>query len=117
MGKKRKAPGRPQERRVEEPDNLFERLSNKKRFNILGRKLKGETRELGKLRTAATDRVRLWQAATTACRRRLPPAPCLPAACLPACRLPACRLPARPPTRPPACLPAGASQQRAAAAV
>ena len=57
MGKKRKVPGRPQERHAEEPDNLFERLSNKKRFNILGRKLKGETRDLGKLRTAATDRV------------------------------------------------------------
>ena len=81
MGKKRKAPGRPQERHAEEPDNLFERLSNKKRFNILGRKLKGETRELGKLRTAATDRVRAGEAAqhrAAACC--LPPAAAWPPA-------------------------------------
>ncbi len=60
MGKAKKRKGAPlaaQERRKEEPPNLFERLSNKKRFNILGRKVKGETRQLGKLRTAAGERV------------------------------------------------------------
>lgn len=57
-GKKRKAPpGDRREQRREEAPNMFERLSNKKRFDIMGRKLKGETRQLGKLRTAATERV------------------------------------------------------------
>lgn len=55
-GKKRKAPTPRDKGPREEPPNLFERLSNKKRFNILGRKLKGETRELGKLRSEATER-------------------------------------------------------------
>lgn len=56
-GKKRKAPPAAAAPAREEPPNLFERLSNKKRFDILGRKVKGETRQLGKLRSAATDRV------------------------------------------------------------
>lgn len=59
-GKKRKAPSgrRGGERGAPEPPpNLFERLSNKKRFDILGRKVKGETKQLGKLRSAATERV------------------------------------------------------------
>ena len=65
-GKKRKAPGAPRERQPEEAPNLFERLSNKKRFDILGRKVKGETRQLGKLRTAASERV----SRRRCCRRR-----------------------------------------------
>lgn len=36
--------------------NAFERISNKKRFDILGRKVKGETQHLGRLRTAATEK-------------------------------------------------------------
>ncbi|KDD73522.1 Nop14-like family protein, partial [Helicosporidium sp. ATCC 50920] len=40
----------------EAPENPFERLSNKKRFDILGRKVKGETRETGKLRSAAAEK-------------------------------------------------------------
>lgn len=61
-GKKRKAPSgaRGGERGAPEPPpNLFERLSNRKRFDILGRKVKGETKQLGKLRSAATEKVRL----------------------------------------------------------
>ncbi|PRW57304.1 Nucleolar 14 [Chlorella sorokiniana] len=58
-GKKRKAPSgvRGGERGAPEPPpNLFERLSNRKRFDILGRKVKGETKQLGKLRSAATEK-------------------------------------------------------------
>jgi nucleolar protein 14 len=40
--------------------NLFERLSNKKRFDVLGRKQKGETRHVGQLRTAAVEKVRVF---------------------------------------------------------
>lgn len=56
-GKKRKAAPAAAAPAREEPPNLFERLSNKKRFDILGRKVKGETRQLGKLRSAASERV------------------------------------------------------------
>ena len=38
--------------------NLFERMSNKKRFDVLGKKVKGETRHTGRLRTAAVEKVR-----------------------------------------------------------
>ncbi|KAL4451742.1 hypothetical protein ABPG75_007404 [Micractinium tetrahymenae] len=55
-GKKRKAAPAAAAPAREEPPNLFERLSNKKRFDILGRKVKGETRQLGKLRSAASER-------------------------------------------------------------
>ena len=75
-GKKRKAPMAPQEHKREEPANLFERISNKKRFNILGRKVKGDVRQTGKLRSAATERVSLGSSGgggTSACLG-LPPA-------------------------------------------
>lgn len=62
-GKKRKAPMAAEQRPREEAPNLFERLSSKKRFDIMGRKVKGETRHLGKLRTAASERV-------SGCRRQ-----------------------------------------------
>lgn len=65
-GKKRKAPMAAQDRKREEPANLFERISNKKRFNILGRKVKGDTRQVGKLRSEATERVRRSAARTFA---------------------------------------------------
>lgn len=56
-GKKRKAPLAGRDAQQQEPENLFERLSNKKRFDIMGRKVKGETKQVGKLRSAATERV------------------------------------------------------------
>lgn len=82
-GKKRKAPAplAAQERHKEEAPNLFERLSNKKRFSILGRKVKGETRQLGKLRTAAGERVSGVGAAAAGGTQRPRVAHCL---CLPA---------------------------------
>lgn len=62
MGKKRKAPARAaaaqQAPREAEP-NPFERLANRRRFDILGRKLKGETRNVVRLRSDATEKVRL----------------------------------------------------------
>jgi nucleolar protein 14 len=45
------------EQKKEHAPNLFERLSNKKRFDVLGRKTKGDTRNLSRLRTAATEKV------------------------------------------------------------
>jgi hypothetical protein len=39
--------------------NMFERLSNKKRFDVLGRKPKGDVRSVNKLRSAATEKVRI----------------------------------------------------------
>jgi hypothetical protein len=38
--------------------NMFERLSNRKRFDVLGRKPKGDVRSVNKLRSAATEKVR-----------------------------------------------------------
>ena len=61
-GKKHKAPLAAQEARhraAHAEPSPFERLSNKKRFSVMGRKLKGETRQLGKLRSEASERVRL----------------------------------------------------------
>ena len=37
--------------------NMFERLSNKKRFDVMGRKTKGDVRSVNKLRSAATEKV------------------------------------------------------------
>ena len=49
---------KPRGAREAEP-NLFERLSNKKRFDVLGREPKGQgTRNVGQLRAAATEKVR-----------------------------------------------------------
>jgi len=42
--------------KLEAPPNAFERLHNKKRFDILGRKTKGDTRHVGRLRSAATQK-------------------------------------------------------------
>lgn len=37
--------------------NLFERLWNRKKFDIVGKKVKGEQRALGKARTEAVEKV------------------------------------------------------------
>lgn len=37
--------------------NLFERLWNRKKFDIVGKKVKGEQKSLGKSRSDAVDRV------------------------------------------------------------
>lgn len=58
-GKKRPAPSGVERRGAPggaDKPNLLERLSSKKRFDVLGRKVKGEVRQLGKLRSAATER-------------------------------------------------------------
>lgn len=73
--------------------NLFERLSNKKRFDVLGKKVKGETRHTGRLRTAAVEKVRgaMEQARGCMCvpvlaaRQRAATAPVLRRVCLLAC--------------------------------
>ena len=54
--KKRKGDTPTFEKKVHGP-NLFERMSNKKRFDVLGKKVKGETRHTGRLRTAAVEKV------------------------------------------------------------
>ena len=54
---KKKGTPRPKPKREAGP-NMFERLGNKKRFDILGRKTKGEVRSVNKLRSAATEKVR-----------------------------------------------------------
>lgn len=77
-GKKRKAPMAARDAPKQEPENLFERLSNKKRFDILGRKVKGETKQLGKLRSAATERVSSGGRAANAPRFCLACSPCHP---------------------------------------
>lgn len=56
MGKKRKAPARAAAPVREPAPNPFERLANKKRFDILGRKVKGETRNVVRLRTDAAEK-------------------------------------------------------------
>jgi hypothetical protein len=54
--KNKKGPkGKPQR---DTAPNMFERLSNKKRFDVLGRKPKGDVRSVNKLRSAATEKVR-----------------------------------------------------------
>ena len=40
--------------------NMFERLSNKKRFDVLGRKSKGDVRNVNKLRSEATEKVSVY---------------------------------------------------------
>lgn len=57
MAKKRKQPAKAAVAKKEAAPNLFERLSNQKRFNVLGRKVKGETRNTSRLRTAAAEKV------------------------------------------------------------
>jgi len=57
MGKKtKKGAPRPKLHRQAEP-NKFERSTNKKRFEVLGRKVKGDVRHIGRLRTAAAEKV------------------------------------------------------------
>lgn len=56
MVKKGKKGGpRPRLPRHAEP-NKFERTKNKKKFEVLGRKDKTDVRNVGKLRTAATEK-------------------------------------------------------------
>lgn len=47
--------------------NDFERISNKKRFDVLGRKTKGEIRNIGRLRSAATEKVTAKQLLNVSC--------------------------------------------------
>ncbi len=56
MAKKRQRGQQPSFQKKEAPPNLFERLSNKKRFDVLGRKVKGDVRNVSRLRTAATEK-------------------------------------------------------------
>ncbi len=57
MAKKRQRAQKPAFEKKEALPNLFERLSNKKRFDVLGRKVKGDVRNVSRLRTAATEKV------------------------------------------------------------
>lgn len=57
MGKTKKSSRAPRHsQKAEVPPNAFERIHNKKRFDILGRKTKGDTRHVGQLRSAATQK-------------------------------------------------------------
>eukprot|EP00884_Botryococcus_braunii_P010637 jgi/Botrbrau1/19575/Bobra.0035s0060.1 len=59
MGKKGKGPrtrGFQQNTAKEEKPNLFERMFNRKKFDILGKKAKGQQRKLGQARSDAVER-------------------------------------------------------------
>ena len=55
MGKKTVKPKQPGRKQEEKP-NLFEHIHNRKKFNVLGKKQKGE-RKHGKSRSDAVDKV------------------------------------------------------------
>lgn len=62
MVKKKKVKSRPPglvsaAKKTEEKPNLFERIYNRKKFNILGKKIKGEHKTLGRARSDAYDKV------------------------------------------------------------
>jgi hypothetical protein len=58
MAKKKAKPGitRPNKAGAEEKPNLFESIYNRKKFNVLGKKQKGE-RKHGKARADAAEKV------------------------------------------------------------
>ncbi len=59
MGKKGPKPRANTRNKVEDKPNLFERMFNRKKFDVLGKKSKGQQRKIGQARSDAVERVSL----------------------------------------------------------
>jgi hypothetical protein len=59
MGKRGPKPRVNTTKKVEDKPNLFERMFNRKKFDVLGKKSKGQQRKIGQARSDAVERVSL----------------------------------------------------------